>query len=190
MEITKIMVEQDQYVISADGTFRRYVNGLSEEDKKSAIAEVRNYEDSAKGVIFARLLERGVLTELKHVRKEEKTEEENAYNMALTLLDGVMDDNYERSDYYLFTPATEQDIKDLATYAKMRYDANLIHTTPDDDGWRGTGHPEVGKTYVFQLNSEAEWCYLISPASFVKRVEKMSGILEALGKKQLKAVKK
>lgn len=190
MEITKVTVEVDQYAVSADKTFRRYIVGMNEEAKKEAIAEVHKYEESAKGVIFARLRERGVLTELKYVRKEEKTEEENAYNTALRLLDGVMDDNYERSEYYLFTPATEQDIKDLATYAKMLYDVNLIRETPDDDGLKGTGHPEVGKTYVFQLNSEADWCQLTSPASFAKRVAKMSDIFEALGKKQLKTVKK
>ncbi len=190
MEITKVTVEVDQYAVSADKTFCRYIVGMNEEAKKEAIAEVRRYEESAMGVIFARLCERGVLTELERVRKEEKTEEENAYNAALRLLDGVMDNTYERSKYYLFTPATEQDIKDLATYAKMLYGINLIHETPDNDGRKGTGHPEVGKTYVFQLNSESEWCQLISPASFAKRVEKMSGIFEALGKKQLKTAKK
>lgn len=193
MEIVKEKVEVERYVISADGTVSRYIQGVSQEQKEAYIREIREYEESAKGVLFARLQQRGVISELKRIKDTDGkglSAEAKKFNSALTLLDGIMDDCYERSTYYLFTPAAEQDVKDLATYAKMQWGISLLSQTEDDEGYRLTYRPEVGKVYVFQINTDAEWMGLMSPVQFIKRATSMADILEDLGKKQFKELKK
>ena len=196
MEKITTKVEVDQYYVSEDGNFRRCVMGATDEQKKAYADEIRKYEESACGTLYARLLQRGVIRELSKIKPSEGselTEEQKRFNSAMTLLDGIMDDEYCRCDYYLFTPQTEEDIKDLANYAKLKYDYSqgiLSSVKDDESGWRTTHNPEVGKVYIFQLNTEAEYSTLMSPALFLERATNMTKIFEDLGKKQVKALKK
>lgn len=193
MVIEKTKVEVENYAISEDGNFRRYLKGLGEEARASAIREVKDYEESAKGVIYARLVERGVLSQrLQTVRETEEkplTDEQKTHNNFMWFLDAVLDNDNACSNYFLFTPKTEQDIKDLAVYNKIAYSCDLISVTEDSGSTRYTRCPEVGKVYIYQANPDCEWGALVSPEVLEKRVSKMCSYFLDKGKAQLKAAK-
>lgn len=193
MVIEKTNIEVENYAISEDGNFRRYLKGLGEEARASAIREVKDYEASAKGVIYARLVERGVLSQrLQTVRETPEkplTDEQKAHNNFVWLLDAVLDNDNGCSNYFLFTPKTEQDIKDLAVYNKIAYNCDLISVSEDSESSRYTHHPEAGKTYIYQANPDCEWGSLASPDILEKRVSKMCSYFLDKGKAQMKAAK-
>ena len=52
----------DSRVVSTDGRYARILHkNATEEERASAIDDVKKYEESSKGVLFARLIETGVL---------------------------------------------------------------------------------------------------------------------------------
>lgn len=193
MVIEKTNIEVENFAISEDGNFRRYLKGLGEEARASAIREVKDYEASAKGVVFTRLVERGVLSQrLQTVRETEEkplTDEQKTMNNFMWLLDAVLDNDNACANYFLFTPKTEQDIKDLAVYNKIAYNCDLVSVTTDSESSRFTYHPEVGKTYIYLANPDCEWGSLVSPEVLEKRVSKMCSYFLDKGKAQLKAAK-
>jgi hypothetical protein len=193
MVIEKTNIEVENFAISEDGNFRRYLKGLDGEARESAIREVKNYEESVKGVIYTRLVERGVLSgRLQTVRETAEkplTDEQKTQNNFIWLLDAVLDNDNACSNYFLFTPKTEQDIKDLAVYNKIAYNCDIISVSEDSEGSRYTHRPEVGKTYIYQANPDCEWGSLVSLEVLEKRVSKMCTYFLEKGKAQLKAAK-
>lgn len=193
MVIEKTNIEVENYAISEDGNFRRYIKGLGEEARASAIREVKDYEQSVRGVLYTRLVEKGVLSlRLQTVRETPEkplTDEQKAHNSFMWMLDAVLDNDNGCSNYFLFTPKTEQDIKDLAVYNKLSYNCDLVSVGEDSESSRYTHRPEVGKTYIYQANPDCEWGSLVSPEVLEKRVSKMCTYLLDKGKAQLKAAK-
>ena len=193
MVIEKTNIEVENYAISEDGNFRRYIKGLSGEARDSAVREVKDYEESVKGVLYSRLVGKGVLSQrLQTVRETEEkplTDEQKTLNTNVWLLDAVLDNSNGCSNYFLFTPKDEQDIKDLAVYTKIAYGCDLVCATEDHESSRYTHHPEVGKVYIYQANSDCEWASLVSPETLSKRVAKMCSYYLDKGKAQAKATK-
>lgn len=87
-------------VESEDGSVWRYVYGKSEEEISAAKEDIRKYEESSKMVLFSRLKQRGVLSEIKYTKQSDPnvplTDEEARNNGMRTLLDCVMDDDMGR----------------------------------------------------------------------------------------------
>ena len=193
MEVINHTKEVPHYVVSADGGYTRYLSANpTEEEIQKAKNDVLDYEKSAHGVIFQRLVSRGVLSEIKSFRRKETdpefTEEQKLHNAAVYLLDAVSDDGCCRAEYYLFTPKTEEDIKDLGIYSKLQFQYNDIFVTnpTKDELSRWIYDCTVGKTYIYSANHECEFDALFSPEAFIKAVTKMCDVFEKLGKAQRK----
>ena len=192
IETRQETVNYEVYV-SEDGQYSRIVKGMSDEEIAAVAQEVMNYEQSAKGVLCSRLKQRNVLGEISYTRKSQHddgtplTQEEQAAQSAALLLDNIMDDGCGRSDYYILTPRTEEDIQDLYKYLKLCY--QYIDTPDGDEGKdynRNTCKVEAGKAYVLQLNNECEYYSIVSMPLLLKRVEKMCTYFDKIGKAQLK----
>ena len=175
----------DNYIESEDGKIRRCIFGKSEEEIAKAKQDIKDYESSAKGVLFSRLMERGVL---KRLEREMDTDghrvqvDKSEHNGNLTLLDGILDDCCERSEYYFFKPKTEEDIKDMGIYVKLRYSYCSGIDGDDHPWWRSTGKVEAGKTYIYQDNCECEYSQFISLEKLEERVSKMCKYFTKLSK--------
>jgi hypothetical protein len=193
MEVINQTKEVPHYVISADGSYTRYLSSSpTEEEIQNAKQAVMDYEKSAQSVIFQRLMQRGVLSEIKQFSRKvddpELTDEQKLHNQAVHLLDAVMDDGCCRAEYYLFTPKTEEDIKDLGIYHKLQFAYNDIFIKEASEELSRYVHDcTVGKTYIYYANHECEFDAIISPETFVKSVTKMCDVFEKLGKAQRKA---
>ena len=194
MKVINKTLEVPRYVVSEDGTMHRYLSSNpTEAEVAEAKKDIAEYEKSVKGVLFTRLVQRGVLSEIKTARPakegETLTPEQELHNQAIFLLDGVMDDGCERADYYLFTPKTEDDIKDLCVWYNLQYQySDIILKNPDPDKLSRYVHTcEVGKTYIYISNVDCEYGNLVNPEAFVKSVAKMADVFEKLGKAQRKA---
>jgi len=194
MEVINHTKEVPCYVVSADGSYTRYLSSNpTDEEIQNAKNAVLDYEKSAQSVIFQRLMQRGVLSEIKsYYRKTdadpELTDEQKLHNQSVRLLDAVMDDGCERANYYLFTPKTEEDIKDLGIYHKLQFNYNDIFikdTSEELSRW--VYNCETSKTYIYYANHECEFDAIINPEAFVKSVTKMCDVFEKLGKAQRKA---
>lgn len=189
MEFKKETVEIETQVVSADGTYARWVKNATEEERKAAIESVRKYEESARGVLFSRLQHKGVIKPLTYCRKplDEQTEEEKKGNRMLNLLDGVLDAYFSRATYYLFTPASEEDIKDLYVFAKMKYDISV--EGEENEATINTYDVKAGGTYIFDLNSECEWCRIINLDKLSERVSAMAKYFGDIAKNKGKSSK-
>ena len=183
MRTIKAMV--DSYIESEDGSIRRCICGKSDEEIEAAKKDIKDYESSAKGVLFARLKERGVLKRLeREVDAEGKRigPDSSEHNGCFTLLDGILDDCCERSDYYFFKPKTEEDIKDMSIYVKLKYSYCSGIDGDDHPWWRSTGKVETGKTYIFEDNTECEYARFVSLDKLEERVSKMCKYFTKLSK--------
>ena len=192
METIKSTFEYTSCIVSADGTMHRYLSATStEDDIAKAKQDIADYEKTSAGVLFSRLMQRGVLTEIDSFRVkdgEELTKEQQLHNDAVMLLDAVMDDGCCRANYYLFTPKTEEDIKDLYVYHKLTYQySDLTFREEPDELKRVTHTCKVGETYIYESNADCEYGCLISPEALAKSVAKMADVFEKLGKAQRKA---
>lgn len=192
METIKSTTEYTSCIISADGTMRRYLAvNSSEEAIEAAKQDIKDYEKTSAGVLFTRLTQRGVLSRIKSFRAvegEELTDEQKLQNQAVNLLDALMDDGCCRGDYYLFTPKTEEDIKELCTYHKLVWQySDIIFEHPSKELSRYSGSCEKGQNYIYILNSDCEYGQLVSLSKFVKDVAKMTEVFESLAKAQRKA---
>lgn len=192
IETRQETVNYEVYV-SEDGQYSRTVRGMSDDEKAAVKKEIKDYEQSAECVLFSRLKQRNVLGDFSFTNKSQHddgtplTQEEQAAQSAAWLLDNIMDDGCGRSEYYILTPRTEEDIQDLYKYLKLAYQYSSV---PDgDEGrdyYRHTNKVEAGKQYILQLNGECECFAIISLPLLQKRVEKMCSWFDKLGKAQLK----
>ena len=194
MEVINQTKEVPHYVVSADGSYTRYLSASpTDEEIQNAKQAVLDYEKSAQSVIFQRLTQRGVISQIKWFRRSDSdpefTDEQKLHNEAVYLLDAIMDDDCERAEYYLFTPKSEDDIKDLGIYHNLQFQYNDIYITDTnkDELSRWVHNCTVGKTYIYYANRECEFDAIFSPEAFIKSVTKMCDVFEKLGKAQRKA---
>lgn len=183
MQTTKSLV--DAYVVSEDGHMHRSIVGKSSEEIENIKKDIRDYESSAKCVLFQRLKERGVL---KVINKERDAEnyvlgfDKSEYNGMLTLMDEMFDDGRECSAYYFFLPKTEEDIKDMAVYTKLQYNYCSGINGEEHPYWLGTGKITAGKTYIYQDNSDCEYGRFISLDDFETKATKLVKFLSKSAK--------
>lgn len=192
METIKSTFEYTSCIVSADGVVHRYLSASATEDEISkAKQDIADYEKTAAGVLFTRLTLHGALSPIhsfRAVEGEELTEEQKLHNEAVMLLDAVMDDGCCRADYFLFTPKTEEDIKDLCTYHNITYQYTpIIPQSISKELSRYTGSCEKGENYIYISNPDCDYGQLVSLSKFVKAVAKMTSVFEGLAKAQRKA---
>lgn len=192
IETRQETVDYEVYV-SEDGQYSRSVRGMSDDEKAKVKQEIKDYEQSAKCVLFSRLKERNVLGDFSFTGKSQHddgtplTQEEKAAQSAGWLLDRIMDDGNERSDYFILTPRTEEDIQDLFKYLKLSYSHMPMPDGDEgEDYCRNTRKVEAGKAYVLQLCDECVYFSIVSMPLLQKRVEKMCSYFDKIGKAQLK----
>lgn len=190
METIKSTFEYTSCIVSADGTMHRYLSvNSTEADITKAKQDIADYEKASAGVLFTRLIQRGVLSPLNSFRPkegEELTDEQKLHNEAVNFLDGIMDDGCCRADYYLFTPKTEEDVKDLCTYHKLTWQYSDIILERSKELSRYSGSCEKGQNYIYISNSDCEYGQLVNLDKLAKDVAKMCDVFEKLGKAQRK----
>lgn len=205
------VIEYDSRIVSTDGRFVRYLGENStEEQKQAAIDDIKKYEESARGVLMTRLLETGVLKKVltpkarykevdgKQVCVEWQDLEDKALyirRMALYAIDSIVDDGCERTDYYIFTPATEDDIKDIMVLAKLNNAYNPEMTAWNKDKWPEqmflqADSLEVGKNYILAINEECERWEAYELEHMVSQFKRMTDYFSDIAKAQRKAIKK
>lgn len=193
----KIIEEKEivtfQRYVSEDGQFSRSVKNLSEEEKERVKKDIKDYETSAKGVLFSRLKERNVIRLIEHTNTTEHpdgtplSESEKTAQVSAWLLDNIMDDGCTRSDYFMFMPKTEEDIQDMFKYLKLEYQYMSVPDGSETPGqYRNTLKIETGKAYILMLNTECEYYSFILPELLKERVVKMCDYYTKLGKEWLK----
>lgn len=205
------VIEYDSRIVSTDGRFSRVLSeNATEEQKQAAINDIKKYEESSKGVLFARLVETGVLKKVltpkarfKEVNGKQEfvewpeLEDKSIYirRMALYAIDSIVDDGCERTDYYIFTPATEDDIKDIMVLAKL----NNVYR-PEMTAWNKDKWPEhmflqadsieVGKNYILALNEECERWEAYELDHMTSQFKRMVDYFSDMAKAQRKSLKK
>jgi hypothetical protein len=205
------VIEYDSRIVSTDGRFSRVLSeNATEEQKQAAINDIKKYEESAKGVIFARLIETGVLKKVlmpntrykeengvKTVIEWQDLEDKSLYirKMALLALDALVDDGCDRTDYYTFTPATEDDIKDILVLAKLNNVYRPEMTSWNKDKWPEhmfltADSIEVGKNYILALNDECERWEAYELDHMISQFKRMVDYFSDIAKVQRKALKK
>ena len=198
-------------IVSTDGRFARVLSeNATEEQKQAAIEDVKKYEESSKGVLFARLIETGILkkvlkpnTRYKEVDGKQvcvewpDVEDKSLYirRMALYALDSIVDDGCERTDYYTFTPSTEDDIKDIMVLAKLNGAYRPEMTAWNKDKWPEhmflqADSIEAGKNYIIAINDECERWEAYELDHMVSQFKRMTDYFSDIAKVQRKALKK
>ena len=207
---TKV-IEYESSIVSADGRFVRYLGAnVTAEQKQAAVEDVKKYEESSKGVLMARLIETGVLKKVLSPKARYKEvdgkqvfvewqdlEDKSLYirRMALYAIDSIVDDGCERTDYYIFTPATEDDIKDIMVLAKLNNAYRPEMTAWNKDKWPEhmflqADSIEVGKNYILALNDECERWEAYELEHMMSQFKKMTDYFSDMAKAQRKALKK
>lgn len=203
-------VEYDHRVVSSDGRFVRYLDAnATEEQKKAAVNDVKNYEASAKSVIMTRLLDIGVLKKVLSPKARFKEEngkqvaisweecEKDIYlrKMALYAIDQIVDEGCDRTDYYIFTPVSENNIQDLMVTAKLNNAYRPEMTTWNKDKWPEhmfltADSIEVGKNYLIAINDECERWEAYEFDHMISQFKKLTDYFSDMAKVQRKALKK
>ena len=205
------VVSYDYRVVSADGRFVRYLDAnATAEQKTAAVNDVKGYEMSAKGVIMSRLIDTGVLKKVlspkvqyteengvKTVIGWQDLEDKSLYirKMALYAIDQIVDDGCDRTDYFIFTPASEDNIQDLMILAKLNNACHPEMTTWNKDKWPEhmflqADSIEVGKNYLVAINDECERWEAYEFDHMLSQFKKMTEYFSDMAKAQRKALKK
>lgn len=210
IEKSTISVTYDSRVVSADGRFSRVLGAnATEEQKQAAIEDIKKYDESSEGVLFTRLVEKGVLkkvlspkTRYKEVNGQQvalswEECEKDIYirKMALLAIDAIVDDGCDRTDYYIFTPASEDDVKDIMVLAKLNNAYRPEMTSWNKDKW--TEHMfltadsiDVGKNYILALNDECERWEAYELDHMLSQFKRMTDYFSDMAKTQRKTLKK
>lgn len=205
------VIEYESRIVSTDGRFSRYLGeNVTEEQKQAAIDDVKKYEESARGVLMTRLVETGVLKKVltpkaryKEVDGKQEfvewpdVEDKSLYirRMALYAIDQIVDDGCDRTDYYIFTPATEDDVKDILVLAKLNNAYRPEMTSWNKDKWPEhmfltADSIEVGKDYILAINDECERWEAYELEHMMSQFKRMTDYFSDMAKAQRKAIKK
>ncbi len=207
---TKV-IEYENRIVSTDGRFVRYLGeNVTEEQRQAAIEDVKKYEESARGVLMARLIETGVLKKVlkPNARYKEvdgkqefvewpEVEDKSLYirRMALYAIDSIVGDGCERTDFYIFTPASEEDIKDIMVLAKLNNAYRPEMTAWNKDKWPEhmflqADSIEAGKNYIVAINEECERWEAYELDHMLSQFKRMTDYFSDIAKAQRKAIKK
>lgn len=205
------VIEYDSRIVSTDGRYAHYLGeNATEEQKQAAIDDVKKYEESARGVLMTRLVETGVLKKVLTPKaryrevdgKQEfvewpDVEDKSLYlrRMALYAIDSIVDDGCERTDFYTFTPASEDDIKDIMVLAKLNNAYRPEMTAWNKDKWPEhmflqADSIEVGKNYIIAINEECERWEAYELDHMMSQFKRMVDYFSDIAKVQRKAIKK
>ena len=204
-------ITYDSRVVSTDGRYARILHkNLTAEERAGIIEEVKKYEESSKGVLFARLIETGVLKKVLSPKARCKevdgkqvfvewpdVEDKSLYirRMALYAIDFIVDDGCERTDFYIFTPASEDDIKDIMVLAKLNNAYRPEMTAWNKDKWPEhmflqADSLEAGKNYILAINDECERWEAYELDHMMSQFKRMTDYFSDMAKVQRKALKK
>lgn len=205
------VIEYENRIVSTDGRFVRYLGeNVTEEQKQAAIEDVKKYEESARGVLMTRLVETGVLKKVLTPKARYKevdgkqvfvewpdVEDKSLYirRMALYAIDSIVDDGCERTDFYIFTPASEDDIKDVMVLAKLNNAYRPEMTAWNKDKWPEhmflqADSIEVGKNYILAINEECERWEAYELDHMMSQFKRMTDYFSDMAKVQRKSLKK
>ena len=205
------VIEYDSRIVSTDGRFSRVLDqNATDEQKQAAIDDIKKYEESARGVLMTRLVETGILKKVLVPKARYKevdgnqvfvewpdVEDKALYirRMALYAIDSIVDDGCERTDFYIFTPASEDDIKDIMVLAKLNSAYRPEMTAWNKDEWPEhmflqADSLEVGKNYIIAINEECERWEAYELDHMMSQFKRMTDYFSDMAKAQRKSLKK
>ena len=125
MKINKKSVEVINSIVSEDGTYGVYfLDGKSEEEIKQAEEKVKEYEKSAAGVMFSLLMKSGAVSDRIRFKVADEngnlSEEDAKFNQYLNFLDAIVEDGSENFYWRMYTPKTEEDIKNMMLFLSLK----------------------------------------------------------------------
>ena len=182
MKINKKSVEVINSVVSEDGTFGIYfLEGKSEEEIKQAEEKVKEYEKSASGVMFSLLKKSGAVSDRIQYKKAEEdgnlTEENYKFNQYLNFLDAIVEDGCENFYWRMFTPKTEEDVKNMMLFISLK-GINTFSNPLSEDRKKAIPYSlyarelKAGSNYI--MGEQEDWYIFIEIDKVAERVKAMA----------------
>lgn len=188
MKINTTSVEKVKSIVSEDGTFGIYLlENKSEDEIKQAEEKVREYEKSAAGVMFSLLQKSGAISDRIQFKKPEEdgklSEEDCKFNQYLAFLDAIVEDGSENFYWRVFTPKTEEDIKNMMLFLSLKGITTFSNPLSED---RKKSIPyslyarelKAGSNYI--MGEQEDWWIFIEIDKVAERVKAMADHLVKL----------
>lgn len=160
MNYVKESIERVVALESMDGRYKVNVRDCEQGDDrwKQRAEQVKEYEESLSAQAYYRLTkERKVLRELSRKDAGYTVVGQDAPGWAalqrfLRLVDDMLDDGRDESDFYVFRPETEDDITDMCYLGDMTEDGYAFSTNKCSEESYGAGgqNLKVGRVYVLR----------------------------------------
>lgn len=135
--------------------------------------ECKNYEESALFAVRSRL-------DFKRIDDGIKDKKENnpALYYALATLDGLLENGNNCSEYYLWKPKSEDDIKNYLQWAKLRTrgwgDGLLDRKYYGDCSYKVTlDELKPGRPYIVEIYTDGDYITLVNNDMFIEAAKKM-----------------
>ena len=182
MKVNKESVEVINSIVSEDGSFGYYMlKGKSKEEIEELTKKVEDYEKSASGVMFSLLKKSGAVSdriEYKKAEEDGKLIEENyKFNQYLNFLDAIVEDSCENFYWRMFTPKTEEDIKNMMLFVSLKGITTFSNPLSED---RKKAIPyslyarelKAGSNYI--MGEQEDWYIFIEIDKVAERVKAMA----------------
>lgn len=187
-------VSMPRKIVSDDGKFEvsiGSVNGVpTTAEIEACKKQVLEYEKSARNVLWARLLERGVLKLFKAVSPfsagavdmDIKPMDSTVQRyIASYFLDTIYEDGSDMATFYFYLPQTDDDVKDLLTYISMKGQSAFLDNKKNAYGYNSddctifTHRLEAGKRYILAENED--YYDVIALDELTERIKKLQKAL-------------
>ena len=182
MKVNTTNVEKVKSIVSEDGTFGIYLlENKSEEEIQKAEEKVREYEKSAAGVMFSLLKKGGAVSDRIVYKKADEdgklSEEDYKFNQYLTFLDAIVEDGGENFYWRIFTPKTEEDVKNMMMFISLKGITTFSNPLSED---RKKAIPyslyarelKAGSNYI--MGEQEDWYIFIEIDKVAERVKAMA----------------
>lgn len=182
MKINKTSVEVIDSIVSEDGSFGYYMlKDKSKEEIEEFTEKVKEYEKCSAGVMFSLLQKNGVISDrIRYKVADENgnlSEEDYKFNQYLNFFDAIVEDCSENFYWRMFTPKTEEDVKNMMIFLSIKGMTTFSKSLTDD---RRKLIPyslyakelKAGSNYI--LGESDDWWVFIEIDKVAERVKAMA----------------
>lgn len=180
MKVNTTNVEKVNSIVSEDGTFGVYcLVNKSEEEIKQAEEKVKEYEKSAAGVMYSLMQKSGAVSDRIQYKQPEEdgklTEENYKFNQYLNFLDAIVEDGCENFYWRMFTPKTEEDVKNMMIFLSIKGITTFSNPLSEDRQIPYSLYArelKAGSNYI--MGESEDWWIFIEIDKVAERVKAMA----------------